>query len=146
MVVFSHHQPYSLFDSQGPKLVTKLARLLARAELFAWYWGHEHRCVLYDQHPAWGLLGRCIGHGGYPYFRDQLGAFAARRWHACGAGWSRRILCPAPSCWMLRTRTSRAKRIKYGANGYVTLEFDGPRMHEIIHAPDGSVLLERQLA
>ena len=35
---------------------------------------------------------------------------------------------------------------KYGANGYVTVEFDGPRMHEVIHAPDGSVLLERQLA
>ena len=49
------------------------ARLLSARRLFAWYWGHEHRCVLYDQHPAWGLHGRCIGHGGYPYFRDQLG-------------------------------------------------------------------------
>ena len=35
---------------------------------------------------------------------------------------------------------------KYGANGYVTLEFDEHRLNETIHAPDGSVVRDRQLA
>jgi hypothetical protein len=35
---------------------------------------------------------------------------------------------------------------RYGANGYVTLEFDEHRLHETIHAPDGSIVRDRQLA
>ena len=34
---------------------------------------------------------------------------------------------------------------KYGANGYVTLELDGGRAHETIHAPDGTVLHAAEL-
>ena len=73
VVLFSHHQPYSLLDSQGPNLIHKLNDYLTSGRIFAWYWGHEHRCVLYDQHPKWGLFGRCVGHGGFPCFRDTLG-------------------------------------------------------------------------
>src|SRR5262249_36133091 len=71
VVLFTHHQPYSLLEKQGTKLVEKLSGLLEDRRIFAWYWGHEHRCVVYDVHPAWGLRGRCIGHGGYPYFRTK---------------------------------------------------------------------------
>ncbi len=39
VVLFTHHQPYSLLDRQGPKLVTKLGRLLAARRIFAWYLG-----------------------------------------------------------------------------------------------------------
>src|SRR5262249_22137300 len=53
VVLFCHHQPYSLFESQGPKLVEKLDGLLSAGRIFAWYWGHEHRCVVYDKHPLW---------------------------------------------------------------------------------------------
>ncbi len=111
VVVFTHHQPYSLFDSQGPKLVSKLARLLSARSLFAWYWGHEHRCVLYDQHPAWGLHGRCIGHGGYPYFRDQLGHLPLAEGTRLAPDGVEESCARRASCWMLRTSTSRAKRI-----------------------------------
>ncbi len=145
VVLFTHHQPYSLLDSQGPKLVTKLGRLLAEKRIFAWYWGHEHRCVLYDAHPAWGLLGRCIGHGGYPYFRDKLSAFPVTD----GKIWRRMesknlvpgaIILDAPNPYV------EGEEEKYGANGYLTLEFDEHRLNETIHAPDGSVLRDRQLA
>jgi hypothetical protein len=34
---------------------------------------------------------------------------------------------------------------KYGANGFVTLELDGPRAHEVVLAPDGTILLEHDL-
>ncbi len=39
MILFSHHQPYSLLDSQGPKLAAKLATVLAARRIFAWYLG-----------------------------------------------------------------------------------------------------------
>lgn len=145
VVLFTHHQPYSLFDSQGPKLVARLGRLLAERKIFAWYWGHEHRCVLYDAHPAWGLLGRCIGHGGYPYFRDRLTHLPA----AEGTVWRRlesKNLVPGALILDAPNPYVEGEEDKYGANGYVTLDFDERRLHETIHAPDGTVVRERQLA
>ena len=144
VVLFSHHQPYSLFDSQGPKLVKKLGALLPHKKIFAWYWGHEHRCVLFDPHPAWGTLGRCIGHGGYPYFRDDLSAYPAD-----GPGWRRieaKNLVPGAVVLDAPNPYVEGEADKYGANGYVTLEFDERRLNEVIHAPDGAVLRQRQLS
>ena len=144
VILFTHHQPYSLLDGQGPKLVTKLGRLLAEKKIFAWYWGHEHRCVLYDAHPAWGMLGRCIGHGGYPYFRDKLSNFPV----AEGTVWRRLVsknLVPGGLILDAPNPYVEGEEEKYGANGYVTLDFDERRLHETIHAPDGSVVRERQL-
>src|SRR2546426_5948569 len=77
MILFSHHQPISWFDVQKGDMNNQLGSLLMDKKIFAWYWGHEHRCILYDQHPSWGFYGRCAGHGGYPYFRDKLGAAPA---------------------------------------------------------------------
>ena len=52
VLLFSHHQPFSLLDSQGPNLVAPLSSVLATGQIHGWYWGHEHRCVLYDQHAS----------------------------------------------------------------------------------------------
>ncbi len=110
VVLFSHHQPYSLFDSQGPKLVEKLGGLLGRRKLFAWYWGHEHRCVLFDPHPAWGLHGRCIGHGGLSVFPRSAWRLSTRRGQdvAEGACQEPRSGRPRPRC--PESATSKAKR------------------------------------
>jgi hypothetical protein len=35
---------------------------------------------------------------------------------------------------------------EYGPNGYMTLEFNGQHLNEIVHAPDGSVAYARELA
>jgi len=69
LVLFSHQQPFSRLDKQGPKLQAALKPLLDDKVITAWYWGHEHQCTIYDPHPAWGLLGRCLGHGGIPEAR-----------------------------------------------------------------------------
>ena len=71
LVLFSHQQPFSRLDAQGPKLQKALKRLLDDRRITAWYWGHEHECVIYDPHPAWGLLGRCLGNGGIPSARKK---------------------------------------------------------------------------
>ena len=73
LVLFSHHQPFSLLASQGPQLQRKLANLLAAGTVHAWYWGHEHLLAIYERHPAWGMHGRCVGHSGFPYFRPHFG-------------------------------------------------------------------------
>ncbi len=145
LVLFSHHQPFSLLDKQGPKLVGKLGALLADRKIFAWYWGHEHRCVLYDAHPAWGLLGRCVGHGGYPYFRDDfshLPTIDAPYWRRMEA----RNLVPGAVLLDAPNPFVEENPERYGANGYVTLEFDEQRLNEVIHDADGRILRERQLA
>jgi hypothetical protein len=143
-VLFSHHQPFSLLDSQGPKLVEKLGRLLAAGKIFAWYWGHEHRCVLYDRHPAWGMHGRCIGHGGYPYFRDALGEWPVQDgvWRRHGA----KNMVPGALILDAPNKYVAGEEDKYGANGYVTLEFEGAHVNEVIHEPDGTVLRQQELA
>jgi hypothetical protein len=148
VVLFSHHQPFSMLDSQTPNLVAPLSPLLAGGMIHAWYWGHEHRCVVYDKHPTWGVLGRCIGHGGYPAFRDTD---AIQGWPDAPAGkpWRRfetknlvpgGILLDAPNPYIT------GEEDKYGANGYVTLLFDGPNLTEEMRNPDGTVILSQKIA
>lgn len=143
VLLFTHHQPYSLLDKQGSKLVSKLGRLLDRGEIFAWYWGHEHRCVIYDLHPAWKLRGRCIGHGGFPAYRDRLGSYPLQNgWRTLPA----RHLVPGGRVLDRPNPYVEGEADRYGANGYVTLELDGEGLRERIHAPDGDVLLDQALA
>ena len=67
LVFLTHHQYYSAFEKQYPKLGEQLAKFTSRPVL--WFWGHEHRMAVYGQSSlgsgvkAWG---RCIGHGGMP--------------------------------------------------------------------------------
>lgn len=148
LVLFSHHQPYSLLDGQGPKLVAKLARLLQRRRVFAWYWGHEHRCVLYDRHPAWGMLGRCVGNGGFPAYRDDLTQYPAeggdQRWRRLPA----RNLVPGGVVLDVRNSYPRlaGQRREYGEHGYLSLRFDGPHLTETVHLQDGSPVREREVS
>jgi len=148
VVLFSHHQPYSLVDNQGPKLVAKLGRLLAARKNFAWYWGHEHCCVRYDAHPAWDLRGCCIGHGGYPYLRTRL-KDAPRVQGNDDNGWYHvpaknlvpgGLLLDGPNPYLADHLND------YGPNGYATLEFDGEHLIEFVHDPTGEVIWRQQLA
>ena len=141
LVLFSHHQPFSLLDSQGPKLVEKLAPLLKAKQIYAWYWGHEHRCVMYEKHEFWGLYGRCVGHSGFPYFRDKiLGApSAAPEWVRLEG----KNLVPGANVLKGVNQYVDKHPDEYGPNGFVTLEFDGPELIETVHAADGDMLWKR---
>ena len=136
VILFSHHQPYSILDDQGPKLVNKLLPHLQGRRIHAWYWGHEHRCVIYKPHPEWGLLGRCIGHSGFPEFRKK-------EWGPA----------PAQPVWLILNATNESPagvvldgsnryvsghETEYGPHGYVTLEFENEKLTEFIHLPDGT--------
>jgi predicted phosphodiesterase len=141
-VFFSHQQPFSRLDSQGPKLQKALAHVLDEKLITAWYWGHEHQCVLYDQHPSWGLFGRCLGHGGIPEARKpEVKDAPADATYAGGAGCTWRRLTPtadSPGCIALDGPNMDMKKPsdqqKFVPHGFMTLEFKGPELVERVFA------------
>jgi hypothetical protein len=143
LILFSHHQPFSQLDIQGPHLQVALADLLSKQRIHAWFWGHEHRLVLYDPHPSWGLKGRCIGHGGFPGFRDDLPGAKGDlyQWlilpaqpHVPGAR-----LLDGPNFWIPGDTEG------FSPHGYVFLEFDGDTLWEIYRTPNNIGLWKAQL-
>lgn len=143
LVLFSHHQPFSQLDDQGPKLQVALADLLKQQRIHAWYWGHEHRLVIYDPHPIWGFKGRCVGHGGFPNFRDDLP-------DAHGNVYQWLILPPQPQAPGARLLDGPNFWIPqdpegFSPHGYVFLQFDGPNLWEIFRTPNNIGLLKQQV-
>jgi hypothetical protein len=145
VILFSHHQPFSALDKQGPLLQAALADLFQRKAITAWYWGHEHECIIYDRHPASGLLGRCIGHGGIPSPRRSKVLDAPVDQRRNGVQWKRLPVTPnAPACLVLDGPNPLVKdeEEKFGPHGYLTLHFDGPSLIERVHLPDGIEIFE----
>jgi hypothetical protein len=141
VVLFSHHQPFSRLDKQGPSLQAALADLFQRKAITAWYWGHEHDCMIYDRHPTSLLLGRCIGHGGIPSprKREVLDAPLDRR--VGDVAWKRlSATADAPASLALDGSNPLVpgEEEKFGPHGFLTLEFDGPSLVERVHLPDGT--------
>jgi hypothetical protein len=145
IILMSHHQPISRLESQGPNLVEKLGQFLNARRIYAWYWGHEHRCMLYDKHPAWDMYGRTVGHGGFPYFRDDVSGLPEEPglpgWFRLGSS------NMVPGGLVLDGPNEHVKNHEdeYGPNGYMSLEFDGPHLNEIVQDASGAVIYNRQL-
>jgi hypothetical protein len=140
LILFSHHQPFSRLDKQGPNLQAALADLFQKRAITAWYWGHEHDCVIYDKHSTFGLLGRCIGHGGIPSPRKTEVLNAPAGPSLSGITWKRLSASGnAPSCLVLDGPNPLVKdeEQKFGPHGYLALDFDGPNLIERVHLPDG---------
>jgi hypothetical protein len=145
LILSSHHQPFSRLDKQGPLLQSALADLLQATAITAWYWGHEHECVIYDKHPQFGLLGRCIGHGGIPSPRKSIVTNANTEKAMNGISWKRLSANQdAPSCLVLDGSNPLVKgeERKFGPHGYLTLDFDGPNLIERVHLPDGTEIFK----
>ena len=140
LILFSHHQPFSQLDSQGPKLQVALADLLNTQRIHAWFWGHEHRLVLYEPHSKWGFKGRCIGNGGYPGFRDDFpdAHGSAYQWltlpaqpYAPGAR-----LFDGPNFWVTQDPEC------FSPHGYVVLDLDGNSVTETYRVPNNLGVLK----
>ena len=150
LVLFSHHQPFSLLSDQGPKLQRALRHLLDRRLVTAWYWGHEHHAVLYDRHESWGLYGRCLGNGGVPEPRVDMVRHAPvdethpgrvdaeATWHRLPA------TAQAPACLVLdgenHDMVKEAHQRKFVPHGFMTLRFQGSDLVERVHLSDGTEL------
>jgi hypothetical protein len=66
LIVLSHYQPWSSFESWYSNAAKQLAQFIKKTVL--WFWGHEHRMAIYKRYSVGGLTahGRLIGHGGMP--------------------------------------------------------------------------------
>jgi hypothetical protein len=113
--------------------------------VYAWYWGHEHLLAIYDPHPTWGLLARCVGHGGYPYFRPRLDGVRSllKEQHEL----VRVATEHAPTALILDGPNPYLGRLaeRYGPNGYMTIELQDDRLHESVRSPQGTPLWETTL-
>lgn len=138
IMLLSHHQPYSTLESQGESLAAKLKPWLGAGKVFAWYWGHEHRCVLYAKHDQYKMYGRCIGHGGMPQTRESSWGDAPLkpRWMPYGP----RKNVPAaeildgPNPFILKHEKD------FLPHGYAVLQLDGPKLIEEIRDAQGFVI------
>merc|ERR1711974_193598 len=64
ILLFTHHQFLSAFDSPIKYTAQQLADLLPKGRQFVWLWGHEHRLSFYkmgtlDNIPL-NVFGRCV--------------------------------------------------------------------------------------
>jgi hypothetical protein len=141
LILFSHHQPFSQLDAQGPNLQAALSELLNKQRIHAWFWGHEHRLVLYEAHSIWGFKGRCVGHGGFPAFRDSVQGSGGSLYHWIDLPSKPYVpaarLLDGPNLWIASDQQ------RYSPHGYVTLEFEGERAWETYRTPDGAAVSDR---
>ncbi len=157
IILFSHHQLYSHWESQGRKLWrhSEFGDILRSKRIFAWYWGHEHRCTIFEEPDRnFGLLARCIGHSGMPQSRKETrhlpratGAiYANAEWRRSGAVeiagnlLSDVVVLDGPNPYIV------GEEDRFSPHGYAILNFDGPRLIEQVLDPDGNVIYEKQVA
>jgi hypothetical protein len=149
LALFSHQRLFSRLDHQGPKLQNALRHLLSAQAIAVWYWGHEHQCVIYDQHPAWGLLGRCLGNGGIPEVRKDEVKNASTEKTVEGVMWKRLAATnESPTCLALDGPNPDivGEAQKFVPHGYMTLELNGPTLIERVHLANGKEILKNQVA
>jgi Calcineurin-like phosphoesterase len=141
VVCFSHHQPFSFLSKQGPNLVTKLAALLNGKKIFAWYWGHEHECVIYEQHPNWKLYGRCVGHAGMPEFRPSVmgPAVPTRQFRSFPGKTENGIIVPPSSILDGPNPFIVGEEKKFTPHGYMMLRFEADHLLETVYDADGTI-------
>lgn len=149
IVLFSHQQLFSRLDAQGPKLDQALRHLLEQKAITAWYWGHEHQCVIYDAHPRYGLLGRCLGNGGIPEARKKEVRDAPVHATVGAVTWRRLSATQdSPACVALDGPNPDIpkEQDKFVPHGFMTLEFDGARLVERVFLSDGQEILTTHVA
>jgi hypothetical protein len=99
---------------------------------------------MHELHPVWGRFGRCIGPGGFPAYRGELGDYEqveGGHWRSLPA----RNLVPGGLCSTCRTSSFRVTLSPTWPTAG-QLEIDGPSVIEQVHDPRGKVLLTTQLA
>ncbi len=150
VVLFSHHQPFSLFGEVQYGFLDAIRGHLDAQRIAVWYWGHEHRAVLYERHPTWQFVGACIGHGGFPAWRDNFSGFndpiSLPKNHllypkgAEGSLPAGLVLdCTDGNTYITDDPT------KYGPNGYAAIHARDGHITDQLIAPDGTPLRERDV-
>ncbi len=111
LMLLSHHQLVSSYDlgDVGTLLPRKLAPLLESRRIAAWLWGHEHRCMGFEEVLGVPFL-RCIGHGGIPV---QAGVESA--------------VIPPPGLWQ-EFASFEENDTRWNNFGFTVLDLEGPQI------------------
>lgn len=64
-ILLTHHQLFSCFEEVDDGLKKDTGKFLKAGKIHAWFWGHEHKHIVYKKQS--NVLARCIGHGAIPY-------------------------------------------------------------------------------
>jgi hypothetical protein len=132
-MLLSHHQPFSSYDDVGSTLTDRLRSSLDDGTITSWFWGHEHRCMLFAPH-AGVRFGRCIGHGGVPVYMR----------HAANAP------VPTPGVYEFRDSFFEGVDAQLGLAwarfGFAVLDFDGPNVHVRYIDENGTEHLQEDIA
>lgn len=67
-MLLTHHQPFSSYEKPAKSMADKLRPIRSvTGGVKAWFWGHEHRFMLFNSFDKVDF-GRLIGHGGVPVY------------------------------------------------------------------------------
>jgi hypothetical protein len=149
VALFSHQQLFSRLDNQGPKLESALRPMLEAKAFTAWYWGHEHQCVIYETHPRFELLGRCLGNGGIPEVRKREVKEAPTEKTVGNVFWKRMgATTESPSCLVLDGPNEfiENEEEKFAPHGFMTLELNGAALTERVFLANGREILVNQIS
>jgi hypothetical protein len=111
-ILLSHHQPYSAFHPEHDAAarlredITKLYDAAPPDPIFGWFFGHEHKCTIYDDTYS-PYRGRLIGHGCIPHLPPEPPSDP-----------------PIPFTGM--NTTERPDGSGYAISGFALLTFTGP--------------------
>jgi hypothetical protein len=119
---------------------------LESKRITAWYWGHEHHCIVYDRHPAYGLIARCLGNGGMPAKRSDIAEYPVER-QVAGLQWRRIASDLTPSGLILDgpNEDIPGSPEKYLPHAFATIELAGDRLRESIFSPRGQLLYSGEI-
>jgi hypothetical protein len=123
LILLSHHFIVSGWDKPASTLSRQLTKF-ARKNVFAWYWGHEHRCAYYGE-GDWGFHGASVGNGA---FLEELAP--ASRPDMC-ADWESSVTgrCSCPGI----------KPDTYWPHGFLELDLFQNQISETYHLENGSI-------
>jgi hypothetical protein len=128
LMLLSHHQLVSSYDlgDLGTVLPHKLAPLLESKRIDAWLWGHEHRCMGFEEVHGIPFL-RCIGHGGIPVPATAEDA-----------------KIPAPGAWQ-EFGSFEENDARWNSFGFAVLDFDGPQISVRYRDDEGTQVRAEQI-
>lgn len=107
-VLLTSYHPYDHGRTGRNKLLDEDLRALLDGDFVdLWFWGNVHYCALWNRGPSVPFIGSCIGHGGYPYGRQE-----------------KKSRQPAPQLWLEEGSRygDTGVRPDRGNNGYCLLD------------------------
>src|SRR5439155_13445506 len=116
ILLLTHHNALS---PNGGKLGGLWEEIMAVAAPDLWYWGHEHTAAVHQPVAVSGVQvrARCCGHGGIPY--------------------APMTISPA-LVWAESAVAHDEEEPRRALNGFVVLDFDGPKLTERFIAEYGN--------